>query len=614
MNLIKIFKIKRNLKKLKPHSLPYKIFMAMVLLIITTIIITSFIWYTIASSSLEKNAKEYLFSSVETIDSQLDSYLKMINSTANNIAYGYPQYRYVITNGPYDDYSRYMPEVHSIEKNILQNIFAFSNDLNAVAIVSRSGYIFKAGNLINNTNPLEQEYIQHAMNGKYRVVYKRNIRTYFKEALTMAVPIKFEGVVAGVVLMDVSYKSILDIYALQIKKLSGNGSRIISILPDGEILYDSGQQQSDTSSTFPVDDSFKKVLELQNNVSHSGSIKINGKEYIIANILAEYTGIRTVGIVSVADLRSSANSVFSWSLVIVLILIVIVMGATFLITKQTTKNLMVLEKTMIRVGKDGIGIRADIKGNDEISHLASTFNTMMHRVEELMNKITQKEKILHQMEIDVFRSQINPHFLYNTLMTISYLAKLRGARNIDDVAQSLTRILRVILDKADDSSTLEDDLQLLENYMRIQKYKYAEVITLSLNIAPELGNAIIPKMILQPLVENALIHGYGGEKKCGIIEITVEQLDQDLLISVKDNGQGIENSRIQGLLSLTEPDREEKDGRIHIGIRNVHRRLQLLYGTDYGLRIDSCKGEYTKVTAYLPLKFKEKRTQEERTF
>lgn len=594
----------------RPGSLQVKIFIGMIILLTIAIVITSFIWYTNASGSLERNAGEYLSSSVETINSRLDSYLKMINSTANNIAYGYPQYRYVITNGPYSNLGVYMGQVRDIENNILKNIFAFSYDINGVAIVSKSGYMFKTGYLVTTTDALNSSYIQKAMSGKYKVVYIRQNRTFYptvdSETLTMAVPIRFQNEVAGVVMMDLGYKRVLDIYYLQLKELSSTktGIRIVSFLPDGQILYDSNEQIKNTvHSDLDIDD-IKSFIPTGKSAVYSGNVQIKGREYVSVSMTAEYSGIATVGIIPVSDLRSQINSGFTWTLGGTVIVLLLVMAATFLVTKQTTKKLLKLQKTMQRIGKQGVGIRADIKGTDEIAQLAGTFNSMMQRVEELMNKITQEEKALHQMELDVFRSQINPHFLYNTLITIRHLAKLRGARNIDEVALSLSKILRAVLDKDSDSSTVAEDLELLGNYMNIQRFRYTENISLISRIDQGLENAVLPKMILQPLVENALIHGYGGDKTEGRIEIGAERVGQDMLLHVKDEGEGIEEEQIRELLSLSQSDGVEPDGRVHVGIKNVHRRLQLLYGTEYGLSIDSRYGSYTVVTVKIPLQFK----------
>lgn len=248
-----------------------------------------------------------------------------------------------------------------------------------------------------------------------------------------------------------------------------------------------------------------------------------------------------------------------------------------------------------------------IVGNDEIAEIYQEVEKMMEDIQELTTNIVQekvqKEK-LHtrqkEVEFKMLASQINPHFLYNTLETIRMKARVNGQKEIEDLVKMLAKILRRNIQVSNQMVSLQSEIELTENYLKIQEYRFGDRITSRVNVDSEvdLEMKVMP-LIIQPFVENAFVHGLEALSRQGELIVEVTKNETDVIIYVRDNGVGMPYYRL-GDLRHTLNSGENAD-QSHIGISNVNQRLRIQYGDQYGVRIDSSEAEGTTVEIHIPI-------------
>lgn len=231
----------------------------------------------------------------------------------------------------------------------------------------------------------------------------------------------------------------------------------------------------------------------------------------------------------------------------------------------------------------------------EIQMLSDGFEKMVERLNQLIEQNRQEQISLRSAELALLQAQINPHFLYNTLDTIIWLVETEKNAQAVEMVTSLSGFFRSSLSKGKDIITLREEEQHVRSYLEIQQVRYKDILEYKIAIAPELENCQVPKLTLQPLVENALYHGIKLKRGLGTIQVLGYAAGEDICLVVSDNGAGMNEERLEEVRSAI-----RKEQRIGFGLATVHERLQLLFGPEYGLTIDSRQGEGTTVSVKIP--------------
>jgi two-component system sensor histidine kinase YesM len=247
-----------------------------------------------------------------------------------------------------------------------------------------------------------------------------------------------------------------------------------------------------------------------------------------------------------------------------------------------------------------------IESNDELGVIGRQINEMSSHVSALMENRIRDEQEKMNLEIKMLQAQINPHFLYNTLDSIKWIATMQHSAGIVRVVSALSSLLKNMAKGFNEKVTVRQELDFLDNYVTIEKIRYIELFDVDITVEdPALYDAGIIKLTLQPLVENSIFSGIEPSGKPGLIQIHIYSREQVLYISIRDNGVGISKENINRM--LTDTSRVTKHYMSGIGLPNVDRRIKLVYGQEYGLAIDSEVGVYTCVTVSLPLEFQERK-------
>jgi len=273
------------------------------------------------------------------------------------------------------------------------------------------------------------------------------------------------------------------------------------------------------------------------------------------------------------------------------------------LSENLGKPIRDLTETVNRIADGDFGREVVLKNNDEIGVLGRSITRMSKQIQHLLEERLQIEQNIRQTEIRLLQSQINPHFLHNTLNSIKWMATLQGADGIRAMISSLGRLLRAVMGDVNEKITIREELALLDDYLHIQKIRYRGKIGFQQMIeTPALLDCLIPKFTLQPLVENAVFHGIEPKDGSGEVVLSINARQQELVISVWDNGVGISTEKLAALLGKDQTSGgKTRDG---IGLPNINDRIQLIYGGSYGLEINSTEGEYTKVVIRLPMEVK----------
>lgn len=334
------------------------------------------------------------------------------------------------------------------------------------------------------------------------------------------------------------------------------------------------------------------------------------KVFGLESTLKVFSSSETFHIITISnDNRQITQTLFIISAIIVIVAAVPLLLFTAF-SNTYTRRLLAVREQMHQIAQGNLSIDGEFIGNDELGELFRDMKTTITGIQELHLQILTKQKekdqlALRQQQIqfELLASQINPHFLFNTLETIRMHALLSNQTELNNIILKLGQTLRYALDAPSSSTTLAKALEYLESYLEIQHFRFQDKLNYSIQIHPNLNpkNCSVLPFLLQPIVENSVIHGFSTKKKGGKINVNVLLRNGELVISVSDNGCGIAPEKLEEMNSALSSYRETVSSS-HIGIHNVNNRIKLHYGEEYGLYFESILGQGTTATIKIPYK------------
>jgi two-component system sensor histidine kinase YesM len=305
-------------------------------------------------------------------------------------------------------------------------------------------------------------------------------------------------------------------------------------------------------------------------------------------------------IVNMVDYNELTRDITKTMLVVIAVTSVIIMlfiAFSVLFFRGILNPVNTLVQGMKKVEKGDFETIIDIKGDGEIQRLGRSFNRMVNEIKNLIRERDIKERERSKAEIEALQSQINPHFISNTLNSIRLMAMIAKADNIKNITDAFMKLLTASFGKGGQTASVQAEVENLENYIYIMRVRYGDKFDIEFDIAEEIKECVILKLVLQPILENSIIHGVGELEKRGSIRITGRREQEALLFEIEDNGIGMTEDQIRKLL---EEDIRDSKSFSSIGVRNVDRRIKLNHGDKYGISIESGYGRYTKVRILLP--------------
>lgn len=295
------------------------------------------------------------------------------------------------------------------------------------------------------------------------------------------------------------------------------------------------------------------------------------------------------------------NRAISIFLVLFAVMVVIIVVMFIFIPRRISRPITILSEVTDQVAKGDLSVRAKVEAGAEIGVLKDSLNTMIDKISELLAQVKDEQRSLRNAELELLQSQINPHFLYNTLDTIVWLAETGEREKVVSMVGNLSNFFRTGLNNGKEIITVREELEHVKGYLAIQAVRYQDILRYEVNVPEELNDCLIPKISLQPLVENALYHGIKNKRGGGTITVTGELYADSAVLTVRDDGIGMTAERLEQLQSkLSCRNAAESE---MFGAYNVHERIRLKFGEEYGLTYTSTVGEGTTVTVRLPRSF-----------
>lgn len=321
---------------------------------------------------------------------------------------------------------------------------------------------------------------------------------------------------------------------------------------------------------------------------------------LIQDTVLEYIYYETIEMENIRrEMEEEMVSSIEYIIVILSVMVLIGFFFSFFIAKSISKPISQLSKITRQIAGGDLTVRSTINTGAEVKVLSDSLNIMVEKLSQLIDKVKQEQQNLREAELRVLQEQINPHFLYNTLDTIIWLAEGERREEVVEMVGALSKYFRTSLSKGNDLVTLRDEIIHISSYLQIQQIRYIDILDYEIHLPEELEQSKIPKITLQPLVENALYHGIKNKRGGGKIIVTASRMNDQILIRVTDNGMGMKEERLKEVEAVLK--QQTRDTSDIYGIYNVNERIGLTYGTNFGLTIHSSYGEGTEVRVLIPL-------------
>ena len=401
-----------------------------------------------------------------------------------------------------------------------------------------------------------------------------------------------DGRETGTILVNVDEKYLEDLYGT-----AEDRSNLYIFDKKGNIV--SSREKSLLGKNFIGVDNFRRLYG--ENEYHI--IKKLGQDYLLSNYYDPQTGWTIVEEMPCAVILQPLNQALVLLLAIVSGCLLAGTGAACYMSERISKPILKLCHLMDRVKQGDFDVISDIRGYEEVNQLKDSFNEMAAEIKKLLEDIRDNEMQKRKSEMDFLRAQINPHFLYNTLFSIQCMIELKKNDQAVLMMAAFTDLLKKTLSVDTDFITLKEEFESTEKYLVLQQIRYGDKIHYECEMGAETEQCLVPALIIQPIVENAIFHGIEAKAEAGLIIVESVVSEGALLITVSDDGVGLDEKELARMTAQF-GEREYQSGR-SIGILNVLNRIKINFGEEYGLTVESEPGIGTSVTMRLPVVLKE---------
>ncbi|MRN53824.1 sensor histidine kinase [Paenibacillus monticola] len=576
-----------NYFKKMPIGIQMSLLVVFIIMIVLFIIFTSYIK---SANVVEKKNNEYFTEMISQMNQTVSSNTDGIKRIIQNIAYNSVIVQdYLTETNPIAKYEKYEQL-----KGYISDMISLKDGIVDIALIGTSGTKFNIRGDINELLPFEKEIPDKQL--------------YFFTGLTT---LPFNNVEKDVFVAGCPIYSITDFVN------NGRIGTLMVVLEANAILGSPAKETRLTGNKIYALDRNSKVFYTNDDEIRRGSLfsetqtESQETKYLVQNGEIPDIGGAIIFKLPKSDLLSGIDEIRRLSVIIVLIAFLLLAVPFFLVINNIIRPLKKLMQFMgdFKLGRAGyLNKRISLQGYAEINLMANHFNRMLDELQLLTNQLVASntrlykvELVKKQSELAFLQSQINPHFLYNTLESIKGIAVEEGSEKIFSMARALGLVFRYSV-KGTDVAPLREELTMLKGYLYIQQIRFAGRFETSILFPDEILDYRVPKMILQPLVENAIVHGLETKNGLGLLELNGTCSEEALLLSVKDNGPGIESERLQIIQALLS-DRENpvQHSEVGIGLLNVNNRIRLSYGDKYGINVRSEEGEGTEIIITIPL-------------
>ncbi|GAB1483083.1 sensor histidine kinase [Treponema sp.] len=593
----------RNARLPRFRSIQVSMAFAFSLLSVSTIGGAILISYSVTEETARISSRTYTEQLVSQIANNIESYIDYMDSVSAFVQADQEVQDYLDVS---DSRAKKAATPHVSE--VLETLSQNRKDISLVAVFGYDGsFVAHDANLRLNpyVNSREQTWFTEAKSASGRPVISSSqvqnvIQDHYRWVISLSREIidKNTGRGAGILLVDLNYEVIERICG---SVSLGKRGYIFVVDKNGAIVYHPQQQLIYGGLKT---EGIRQVI--QGNSEYFASEDSSGDKLYSVRTMAA-TGWKVVAVNFRGELVENRDTIrrsyTAWGLAFFAVAIAL----SIILSRGISRPIKELRKSMQTVEQGNFDIRVDVRSSDEIGELGKDFNIMIAEIKDLLGRVTVQQELKRKSELKALQMQINPHFLYNTLDSVIWMAEGGKHKEVIAMSSALARLFRLSISKGKEIINIQSEIEHVSSYLTIQKIRYKDKLDYRISVHPELYNYRTVKIILQPLVENAIYHGIKNKAGVGTITIGGKLVGETVELFVQDDGSGMGKAalkRIQDRLNNTlredEDEFETEMERSGLGIRNVDERIKLYFGSEYGLVFESTEHEGTTVRVRLP--------------
>ncbi len=536
--------------------------------------------------------------------SKIDDYLMDIsNITKIPLTYKQADKTYLRSLDNFNITNSMTLEFQKMSEQMFEEILAYKANVDSCYVFNLSGVgDYKVRTPIFRVmNPVDKSWFQESIElfGKPVIV-----DTYeFPYVSNNKGPIYVFGIARGIVRFESSnvigvllVNTKIDFFRDLCENMKLTSGHRILILHDDYVIYDTQEANIAKDVSSDISDINWGLA------SEHKTLTIDGTKYMASSLLSDYSGWRLISLIPYDEMFRDLKGMQLSNIIITTLLIIFSLLLIFVVSSQIVYPLKRLVSLMKLAENGDFNVKINIHSKDEIGVLSNSFNSMTSKINSLIQEVYVEQIRQSELELQMLQSQINPHFIYNTLESISMMATIHDDNTTSEMASNLGSILRYGINKNKTEVTVSEELDNLQKYISLQDIRFHSVYQIKIEVDPNLLVIHIIKLILQPIVENAIYHGMKDIRSGGEIIIKGYKRDKNILVfEVSDNGKGMSEKLTK---DLNDYINDKNNSFNSIGLRNVNKRIKIRYGEDYGLVIQSSPEAGTKVIITLPLENK----------
>lgn len=579
----------------------YKIIMIYFPLIFVPLFVLGFVSNQVYTNAIVKKTIKNVSDNSSLIITRITGMLTNVESCANMLTINLNK---LIVEDPQSQGAAEMSlQMYTQITNQLSFAMLVFPDVQSAAFIDANGQVFGSNLLMERnleliaSSEMLKQVDTSSGNNIWFPMQQRNYLTPDSQEIVMTLGKRivniYTGQKLGMLILNIKESSLSAIY----QKIGSIQDGSYFIVNEGGVVI-SSQHPEDLLQEV-ADPTMKNWITSSKDTSDLTSFQ-HEKTLVVSSDVPSF-GWKLISMAPLESLTVDTRKITILIVIIGLICLFFALLGAGMLSQLIAKPILGLTKHMKKVKEGSLDIEFQVNSEDEIGLLASGFNAMIRRVQELLTNINFEQKKKREYELALIQAQIKPHFLYNTLDVIYTLSEMGRARDVQRTTKALADFYRAALSKGRETITIEEEIRNVKDYLSIQRIRYSDVFTFEFDIRGEVLGGLIPKLTIQPLVENAIYHGLKTKGSLGLLKVTGEIVEGKIKIIVSDDGVGMLPERLEALVKKPESPEQA----VGYGLRNVNDRIQLYFGDEYGLQIESQLGQGTEVTLWLPFQSEE---------
>ncbi|SHL41948.1 two-component system, sensor histidine kinase YesM [Anaerocolumna jejuensis DSM 15929] len=568
-------------KRIRDLSIQSKIQLICIIIASGVVLISFLAFYQQTMKNVMNTAKQYMNQYISFSDSEFTDMLNKAKRLCLTVAMDQqvisPVLKKPSKEASFEDYQE-----KKMIGSYLSGLLSNEEYINYIAIITDKYAIYTSEGTSLYLKDIDKRWYQETVKENKLKVYLLNGK---EKGIVLCRPIIYKQKSYGIVIVRMDYDSIIDIYDTEVLK----DVDFFIFSAEGKLFYQKNSPLLNKDNETEVNALYRNSQKI---------IHLKGRDYYYIEYQSRDIGTKSVSLIPVSRLTKDANKLRIISVIIMALSILVILVISKFLSGKICKDIQLLNNCMKKVEEGDLQIRAVVQSEDEIGKVTNRFNQMMDQISMLVQEVQVKEEAKREAQLNALEAQIQPHFLYNTLASMQHVASMRHETEIEEVANALSELLRSVLNNRNEYVTLWEEYEYIENFIKIENFKFRNHFEIIWDVEEEIWLYHLPKLIIQPIVENSIIHGIVDMEKGGVINIKAYRNEEFLLIQVIDNGRGISKETIEKLEK--EIKRNDKLGFRQVGIANVFNRIRLLYGERYGGTIYSYENAFTCIEMRFP--------------